>query len=49
MSCTPVTPAMRDLLEILADWPNVNVEELRQRPEWVQARTWGWVMESQVS
>ena len=46
MSCTPVTPAMRQLLETLANWPDVDVEELRQRPEWGQARVWGWVMES---
>jgi hypothetical protein len=37
---------MRELLEALADWPNVDTRPLRDRPEWEQARTWGWVMES---
>lgn len=35
---------MLELLETLAHWPDVNVDELRLRPEWDQAR--GWVMES---
>ena len=46
MGCTPVTPAMRELLEALSAWPDVNVDGLRERPEWEQARAWGWVMES---
>ncbi len=46
MSCTSITPAMRQLLEALAAWPDVDIEDLRRRPEWTQARAWGWVMES---
>jgi hypothetical protein len=46
MSCTPVTPAMRQLLEACADSPKVDTNELRPKPEWGQARAWGWVMES---
>lgn len=46
VSCTPVSPAMRQLLEALAEWPDVDTEDLRRRPEWAQARAWGWVMES---
>jgi hypothetical protein len=46
MSCTPVMPAMLELLEALQSWPDVDTEDLRQRPEWEQARAWGWVMES---
>jgi hypothetical protein len=37
---------MRELLEALDDWPDVDTEPLRDRPEWDQARSWGWVMES---
>lgn len=37
---------MRQLLEALDAWPDVDTEDLRSRPEWVQARAWGWVMES---
>ncbi len=37
---------MRQLLEALDAWPDVDTEDLRRRPEWAQARTWGWVMES---
>lgn len=37
---------MLELLETLAHWPDVNVDELRLRPEWDQARARGWVMES---
>ena len=46
MPRTPVMPAMRQLLETLADWPDADTEPLRHRPEWEQARPWGWVMES---
>lgn len=46
MSCTPLTAAMRQLLEALTVWPEVDTEELRRRPEWSEARAWGWVMES---
>lgn len=30
----PVTPEMADLLARLRDWPDVGLEQLRQRPEW---------------
>ena len=37
---------MRQLLDALTAWPKVDTEDLRQRPEWDQARTWGWIMGS---
>ena len=37
---------MRQLLEALTEWPDADIEDLRRRPEWEQARAWGWVMES---
>jgi hypothetical protein len=37
---------MLESLKALSDWPEVNVDDLRSRPEWEQAREWGWVMES---
>lgn len=37
---------MMRLLEGLRAWPEVDLEQLRQRPEWVQAIAWGWVMPS---
>jgi hypothetical protein len=46
MFCTPLSPAMRTLLDTLRSWPDVDVDPLRQTPEWEQARAWGWVMES---
>ena len=46
MACVPITPAMRQLLEVLTAWPDVETDDLRRRPEWEQARAWGWVMES---
>ena len=46
MSCVLVTPEMAELLEALQAWPGVDVVALRRRPEWAQARAWGWVMES---
>lgn len=46
MSCTPVTATMRRLLEDLTAWPYVDIEDLRRRAEWAEARAWGWVMES---
>lgn len=42
MSCTPVTPAMLELLDTLADWPDLDLDELWTRPEWELARAWGW-------
>lgn len=46
MSCTPIAPAMRELLESLQDWPDIDIEDYRGSPEWEDARAWGWVMES---
>jgi hypothetical protein len=46
MSCVPVTDEMVDLLDRLASWPDVDTAELRQLPEWNQARSWEWIMES---
>jgi hypothetical protein len=46
VSCTPVTPAMRELLEALTTWPDVDTDQLRRRPEWEQARAWGWIMDT---
>jgi hypothetical protein len=46
MSCTEPTEAMLDLLETLRDWPDIDTGELRERPEWDQAFSWGWVMSS---
>ncbi|MGD2100813.1 MAG: hypothetical protein PVG83_01125 [Acidimicrobiia bacterium] len=46
MSCIPISPAMRTLLETLRAWPAVDVDKLRQTPEWRDALAWGWVMES---
>lgn len=46
MSCLEITPAMADLLARLEDWPNVDIDNLQGRPEWAQARAWGWIMES---
>jgi hypothetical protein len=46
MSCTAVTAAMAALLEVLSAWPDVDTDDLRRRPEWAQARAWGWIMES---
>lgn len=37
---------MTCLLETLLSWPRVDVDPLRTRDEWRQARQWGWVMES---
>jgi hypothetical protein len=37
---------MRQFLEAFTAWPDVDAEDLRRRPEWEQARAWGWVMES---
>lgn len=46
VSCTPISPAMRQLFEALTAWPDADTEDLRRRPEWDQARAWGWVMDS---
>lgn len=37
---------MRELLEALTTWPEVDTDDLRRRPAWDQARAWGWIMES---
>ena len=37
---------MADLLAQLEDWPDVDIDSLRRRPEWEHVRAWGWVMES---
>jgi hypothetical protein len=37
---------MRELLESLQDWPDIDIEDYRGSPEWEDARAWGWVMES---
>ena len=44
MGSVPVSPAMRELLEELRRWPDVDLEALRARPEWEVARRWGLVM-----
>jgi len=41
-----MTVEMRNLLEALTIWPDVDVAELRGRLEWEQAIRWGWIMES---
>jgi hypothetical protein len=48
MSCVPVTPQMSDLLEACRTWPLPTeiLEELEAMPEWEQARTWGWIMQT---
>lgn len=46
VSWTPVSTAMRQLHKDLAGWPDGDIEHLHRRPEWVQARALGWVMES---
>lgn len=46
MACVDLTRGMVELLEVLRAWPDVDVESLSERPEWTQARAWGWVMES---
>ena len=46
MSCVPITPEMRYLLEACRSWP-VSPEVLDQiqvMPEWEQAQKWGWIM-----
>jgi len=48
MSCVPITPDMRYLLDVLRSWP-ISAEMLAQvkaTPEWEEARAWGWVMAS---
>jgi hypothetical protein len=45
MSCTPVTPAMLKLLEVCADWPDIDVDQLAGA-ERDDARAWGRVMAS---
>lgn len=46
MGRVEVSTEMRELLEELRAWPNVDLEQLQQRPEWIKALAWGWVMES---
>lgn len=41
-----MTVEMRELLEALTAWPDVDTAELRLTTEWDQARAWGWIMES---
>lgn len=37
---------MTALLAALSNYPDVDVHRLRALPEWQDARSWGWVMES---
>jgi hypothetical protein len=48
MSCVPITPEMAHLLEACRYWPLPAdvVDQLQAMPEWEEARTWGWVMDS---
>lgn len=46
MGCVPVSPAMRELLQELERWPDVDIESLRKTHEWAQALAWGWAMDS---
>lgn len=48
MSCVEITDRMAILLNHLTRWPlpDEDMVRLRRTPEWIQARTWGWVMES---
>lgn len=46
MSCVEVSEPMRTLLEAPTDWPDVDIQPLRETPEWSQARAWGWIMPS---
>lgn len=48
MSCVDITDRMAILLHHLTKWPlpDEDLARFRRTPEWTQARTWGWVMES---
>ena len=48
MSWVEVTDRMAILLHHLTRWPlpDEDLARLRRTPEWIQARKWGWVMES---
>jgi len=49
MACVPVSSEMSYLLDALRSWPFAPdvLGQLRAMPEWEQARSWGWVMESE--
>ena len=46
MTCVPITPEMSFLLNNLKSWPRSPeiLAQLREMPEWEQARAWGWVI-----
>ncbi len=48
VSCVDITERMAELLEHLSGYPlsEEAMVRVRRTPEWLQARTWGWVMES---
>lgn len=46
MSCVDVSTPMATLLEKLRLWPEVDLDRLREMPEWDEACMWGWIMES---
>ena len=51
MSCVPVTPEMSHLLEACQSWPLTpeELQRLQATPEWDEARTWGWIMQTDAS
>jgi hypothetical protein len=48
MSCVEITDRMAELLTRLAVYPlpEEDLKRLRRTPEWLQAKAWGWVMQS---
>jgi hypothetical protein len=48
MSCVPITDEMAALLADLQSWPPPPevIERWKGSQSWVQARQWGWIMES---
>ena len=48
MNCVPVTPEMSYLLEACQSWPLTpeELQRLQATPEWDEARTWGWIMQT---
>jgi hypothetical protein len=46
MSCVPITPDMRYLLDVLRSWPvsAAVLAQVRAMPEWEKAGLRGWVM-----
>ena len=48
VTCVEITPRMRWLLETLKDYPLTvdQLDRLRLIPEWADARSWGWLIES---